>query len=186
MTDSYQVPLTSSVRSSHIEKLKSSRVFLIRITFDQISLLDDADISSNIHCNHQQYSPTVLVFIHDLNQNFMLNYCLKARKILTEWIVFLARPSIKYKIVFWYETFSCVVNGKWKRRFWSRLLNSGHSLHLSAFLSLHTKSTKIQPVQCPNTALVYPSCQLVFLHNTILSCDIMKTILYLLCWVGGL
>ena len=86
MTDSYQVPLTSSVRSSHIEKLKSSRVFLIRITFDQISLVDDADISSNTFIVTTSNSTvcTVLVFLYEVNQNLRLNYCLKARKILTE------------------------------------------------------------------------------------------------------
>ena len=53
---------------------------------------------------------------------------------LVRWMFFW-RWEAKYRIVCWYKTFSCVANGKWKRRFWSRLLNSGHSLHLSAFLS---------------------------------------------------
>ena len=142
--------------SSHIENLKSSRVFLIRITFDQISLVDDADISSNtfiLTINSTEYTVFRFYFFRELNRNLGINYCLKVRMMGNNQISHIHRVKFMFgearyeNIKLYFGIKLSLVNGKWKRRFWSRLLNSGHSLHLSAFLSLRTKHT-LRHCQC--------------------------------------
>ena len=143
--------------SSHIENLKSSRVFLIRITFDQISLVDDADISSNtfiLTINSTEYNTVFRsYFFRELNRNLGINYCLKVRMMGSNQISHNHRVKFMFgearyeNIKLYFGIKLSLVNGKWKRRFWSRLLNSGHSLHLSAFLSTpHQTHTETLPV----------------------------------------
>ena len=90
----------------------------------------------HIHCKPSTVQSSSLSAFLDLNPN--LRSATHSNRVK---FMFGEARYQNIKLYFWSKTFSCVVNGKWKRRFWSRLLNSGHSLHLSAFLPLRAKHT---------------------------------------------